>query len=230
MSQANQSAHASEGFWAKHHDIIPIFIVALMAASFLLYWKATPGVVPESVLKNLKPGEHASIWSYPAYWGRFEWGKFFFMPLSNLLLFLYLFLSQVLPGLAVSFRERHFHVAASLASFEERSDEIAQRFHAVREKLATVDDETKEILERAETLSQEEKSNIIERAKEQAQRISKEAELLGSQEVLRAQQDLKSELIEKAFERAEQVLASKMTADDHKKLESSYLQHLGKLS
>ncbi len=229
MSQAS-AAQPSEGFWAKHHDIIPIFIVALMAASFLVYWKAQPGVVPESVLKNLKPGEHASIWSYPAYWGRYEWGKFFLMPLSNLLLFLYLFLAAVLPGLASSFRESHFHIAASLKSFEERSDEIAMRFHEVREKLATVDDETEAILERAKSSSKEEKEKIIKRAKQQAERITNEADMLGSQEVLRAQQELKAELIEKAFARAEELLASKMTSDDHKKLESTYLQHLGKLS
>lgn len=210
MSQSNQATatapQETPGFWAKHHDIVPIFIIALMAFSFLFYWKADP---------------HSA---------QYMWGKYFFMPLSNFLLFMYIFLALVAPVISKLLAERHVHVSNSLQSFAERSDEIAQRYREVKEKLEVVDDETDAIVARAKDLAETEKAKILKSAQSQAERIKAEAETLGSQEVRRAQQELQTELIDRAFQRAEDLLASNLTADDKKRLETDFLQHVGKLS
>lgn len=229
MSQENEVTvlpQESPHFWAKHHDIIPIFIIALMAVSFLMYWKTQPSALP----RELAAAPHSSIWQFPAYWGRYEWGKYFLMPLSNFLLFMYLLLSRVLPLLSANLWTRHLHIKQSLQSFEERSDEIADRYRHVKEKLAHVDEEVAVILSRAQENSLLEKTKIRERAQKQAQRIVQEAELLGSQEVRKVQQELQAELIERAFAKAESLLLQTITSDDQARLERDYLQHVGKLS
>lgn len=229
MSQVNEATNLppeSSHFWAKHHDIIPIGIIALMAVSFLLFWKAQPGTLPP----ELAASPHASIWQFPAYWGRYEWGKYFLMPLSNFLLFLYLLLSRVLPILSNLVATRHTHIAQSLRSFHERSDEIAQRYRSVKEKLAQVDDEVAEIIARAKQLAGTEKEKTQVRATKQAERIVQEADTLGAQGVRKAQQELQAELIERAFTKAEAILVQQITTEDQSRLERDYLQHIGKLS
>ncbi len=220
MSPENQAAtqpKEAPNFWAKHHDVVPIFIIALMAFSFLFYWKAAPA-----------HGTH--VWQHPSAWGRFEWGKYFLMPLSNFLLFMYLLLAQILPALVTMLGERHAHVANSLQSFNERSDEIAMRYREVKMKLEHLDDETEQITKRATERAKAEKEKSIERAKTQAERIKAEADALGSQEVRRVQQELQTELIEKAFSHAQQLITEKITVDDQNRINTDYLQQVGKLS
>ncbi|MBU52679.1 MAG: hypothetical protein CL920_28615 [Deltaproteobacteria bacterium] len=209
MSQptASQASRPSGGMaqWiAKYHDMLPVFCVALMAVGFLMYWSNSG---------------HPESWQYVL-------GRKILVPYANLFILLYLVFSNVLPGLVQSLSKRHDDIKEGIRTFEERNDVLSQQYRETREKLENVDGEIEELLQRAEKLAEEEKTKTIEQAEKQAVRIEKDCANILDQETRKLQQNIKRDMIEEAFDKAQAILKTSFGNDDQNRHQTEYLQQL----
>lgn len=207
MSQVNsQNEPQKRSFIVRYHDLFPLLVLAFMAGTFLLYWKAP-----------------ADSWQT-------RMSHQFFLPLANFFLFAYLILAKTMPMLAKHFRERHTKIAEGIQAFSQQTGAMAERFEEIEKKLENVDEESKEIIERAKTLAEQEKENVISNAKSKAEKIGDEAEASLAQELRRMQQAVQKEAVEQSFAEAQEIVKKHFSAEDQQRLEKEYLQTLGKLT
>lgn len=188
------------------YDFVPVLALILLVVGFLMYKDAAPNST------------------------RLLWGKQIFMPLGNFVLFLYLLLSKVLPGLKQSLVERHLAIVEGVQEFDDSSDTIQDRYQDIREKLAQVDEETQAILEQATHKATQEKEALITEAESQAKRVVESAGALAQYEKHRIRQELQHELIERSFARAEELLKQHISDQDQANLQSEQLTLVAKIS
>jgi F-type H+-transporting ATPase subunit b len=161
---------------------------------------------------------------------RLLWGKQILMPLGNFLLFMYLLLSKVIPGLKQSLIERHNEIAEGVQEFEQHSGDIAIRYREVKEKLDNAKGEVDDIVSHATSHAAAEKEAIITSAKKQASRIEASADSMAQYEKHRITKELRYKLIERSFTRAEELIKEHINADDQERLRQDQLGLIEKLS
>ncbi len=189
----------------RHGDMLFLFAIALMAFGFLLSWRA-----PDGSWRQL-------------------WGKGFFVPLSNLLILIYLILSKALPSFLDYLVARRARIEESLKSFEERTDEISLRFREIRDKYANSDAEVKEILERARARAEEEKANRIAEAHKRAEELIREAKEMSEQEERLLYLKLTENLVNRSIERAEKQIKESFSPEDQERLLGEFLEKIESL-
>ena len=197
-------------FWLRHFDLFGLAAFAFMAFSFLFYW----------TVKHSPHPDHELL----------LWGRMFLLPLSNFLLFLYLVLSQVLPPLTDHLYQRRLQLQRGFRIFEEQSNEIASRYHTIRENLAHVDEEVETLLAAARESAEKEKERLLARARRQAQRIEEDARATIVQERRHLMQSLQEKMIAEAWNQAEALLEQHLTSEDQRRLESEFLQAVEKIA
>lgn len=205
MSQHTSQAQERPSLLARHHDLLPIFLVAMLFVGYLMFW--TQAGTPAG--KN--------SWLYVV-------GKNLVVPYANLFLLLYFILSRVIPPLQASLQTRHEEVKNGIRSFEERTDAIAQQYRDIKDKLANVDDEVDVILQRAETFAASESKKQLAQVEHQAERLVEDAHRVVEQELRRVHQDFQRDLIEKAFHYTEDTLTAHTNEQDHERLLDDYIQ------
>ena len=82
------------------------------------------------------------------------------------------------------------------------------------------------MLQRAEKLAEEEKTKTIEQAEKQAVRIEKDCANILDQETRKLQQNIKRDMIEEAFDKAQAILKTSFGNDDQNRHQTEYLQQL----
>ncbi len=93
-------------------------------------------------------------------------------------------------------------------------------------KLAGLEAATTEILEGFRTQGEAEKQRLVEEAKNDAERIRRDAERSAQNEYARARERLEAEVVDLAIAAAEKAIRDKLTPADHRRLTGEYLSRL----
>lgn len=107
---------------------------------------------------------------------------------------------------------------------EEFEDLEAKRAEAEKEykeyetRLSSVDDELKDMVEKAVAQGQEAKERIIAEAEEAAENIKRQAEMAVQTEITEARRRLKDEIANQAAEMAEEIIRKNLKSADQEKL------------
>ncbi len=186
----------------KYHDLIPLFFFLLMVIGLLVYFDPTASSIPE--------------------W-RIILGKKLLVPYANLGLLLYIILYYAVPPLNDYLRERRQTIEEGIKDFEQRSDNVALQYKEIKEKLSHVDEEVEQIIARAKALAEEEKQKSIEQSRQAAARLKKDAENLLQQEYHQMENEMRQELLNKAFAEVDEILKGHLTEEDQKRFQEDFL-------
>ncbi len=94
------------------------------------------------------------------------------------------------------------------------------------QKIAGLETATKEIVEGLRAQGEAEKQRLIEEAKNDADRIRRDAERAAESEYVRARERLEAEVVDLAVSAAEKAIREKLTPADHRRLTGEYLSRL----
>lgn len=154
-------------------------------------------------------------------------GKKLLVPYGNLGLLFWLLLWKLWPGIQKSLQERSQRIAEAVRDFDSREDAIFSQYKEIEEKLAGVEAETAEILDRASSSARNEAVQALVKAEQRAERIRTDAEQLAGHESLKVQQEVQRLLVERAFRQAETLLAEQMNDEAQAGLQQDFLTKLG---
>jgi len=128
-------------------------------------------------------------------------------------------------GSALSGRRKQ--VRDDLESLEAKKAEAERSYKEFSEKLASVEKDVDQIVEKAIAQAEIEKAKIIERAEKMAEDIKRQAQMAVANEVTAARRMLKNEIADKAAVMAEALIIKNLTADDQVKIVEDYLDKVG---
>ncbi len=117
--------------------------------------------------------------------------------------------------------EKELHV---LQSTRDQAEQSYQEFTA---RLAGIEGEIEQILQRAKTLAENEKKRILMEAESAAQEIKRQAEASIEAAARSAQRTLQEEVAEQATVLAEQIIMERLTAEDQARIIEQYLDKVG---
>ena len=166
-------------------------------------------------------GEHGSL--SPAKLKDFMWRV---MNFAALMIILVKFLKKPLVD---ALNGRKQGIAAEFEDLETRRSDAEREYKEYESKLAGIDDELKEMVEKAITQGQVEKEKIIEEANRAAENIKRQAEMAIQNEITEAKRRLKSEITEQAAVMAEEIIKKNLQDSDQDKLVEDYLTKVGGL-
>ena len=178
---------------------------------------------PTDVAHGSEKASHEVAHPNEEHGGHTEEPKFLGLPawiwkLANMLLFIGL-LGYFLKGpISSALAERHQGIqraAEEAKARRQKSDQIANDIQA---RLALLEDEIKNIRERAEQEGKRQKEEMIAAAEAEAQKILTQARAEVDNRLKNARHELTEYAGELASQRAEQLLRERITDDDQKKL------------
>lgn len=131
--------------------------------------------------------------------------------------------------LADGLKNRKEGIRAEFEDLEARRGEAEREYKEYAGKLAGIDDELRDMVEKAVAQGQKEKERIIEEAERAADSIKRQAEMAIQNEVMEAKRRLKVEVTEQAAAMAEEIIKKNLQPTDQEKLVEDYLSKVGGL-
>lgn len=128
-------------------------------------------------------------------------------------------------GAALSGRRKQ--VKEDLSAIEAKKLAAERSYNEFSAKLASVEKDVEQIVEKAIALAEIEKVKIIERAEKAAEDIKRQAQMAVANEVTAARRMLKNEIADQAAVVAEALIIKNLTADDQFKIVEDYLDKVG---
>ena len=128
-------------------------------------------------------------------------------------------------GNALSGRQQR--VKLEVQDLEARRIAAEQEFRQFEAKLATVEKDIDNIVDKAIAQAEIEKAKILERAEQAAADIQKSAEQAIQNEIASAKRSLKNDAADQAAVMAEELIVKHLTADDQVKIVEDYLAKVG---
>lgn len=128
-------------------------------------------------------------------------------------------------GAALSGRRKQ--VREDLSAIEAKKLAAERSYNEFSAKLASVEKDVEQIVEKAIALAEIEKVKIIERAEKAAEDIKRQAQMAVANEVTAARRMLKNEIADQAAVVAEALIIKNLTADDQFKIVEDYLDKVG---
>jgi F-type H+-transporting ATPase subunit b len=118
---------------------------------------------------------------------------------------------------------RREEIKTLLAELETKTEQAKAEHEKVQAKLATLEAETKRIVDELIAEGEAEKQKIIEAAHREAAYIQQQAEIAIEQEVQTARDGLKDEVAELSVAAAESIIQKKIRAEDQQRLISEFM-------
>jgi F-type H+-transporting ATPase subunit b len=118
---------------------------------------------------------------------------------------------------------RRKQVKEELDSIEAKKAEAERSYKDFSDKLASVEKEVDQIVEKAIAQAEIEKVKIIERAEKAAEDIKRAAQMAVANEVTAARRMLKNDIADQAAVMAETLIMKNLTTDDQVKIVEDYL-------
>lgn len=128
-------------------------------------------------------------------------------------------------GSALSGRRKQ--VKDDLESLEAKKAAAERSYKEFSAKLASVEKDVDQIVEKAIAQAEIEKAKIIERAEKMAEDIKRQAQMAVANEVTAARRMLKNEIADQAAVMAEALIIKNLTGDDQVKIVEDYLDKVG---
>lgn len=130
-------------------------------------------------------------------------------------------IAKVVPPLLKS---RAQGIEDEIKELETKKAEAEKKLAEYQAKFNNLDQESKQIVEDYIKQGEEAKARIIEEAKAQADKLEETAKRNIAQEIKSAKAVLQQEIVEKAMEKAEEVVKASISSDDQDKLVDEYLK------
>ena len=128
-------------------------------------------------------------------------------------------------GSALSGRRKQ--VKDDLESLEAKKAAAERSYKEFSTKLASVEKDVDQIVEKAIAQAEIEKAKIIDRAEKMAEDIKRQAQMAVANEVTTARRMLKNEIADQAAVMAEALIIKNLTGDDQVKIVEDYLDKVG---
>ena len=217
----------------------------LLLAAFALSSPASaqdgePAVEQQVVAHGQQHGEHAEAgenegivnwwsWDYgasatePSHRG---WPPPFGWAIVNFIVFLGIMSRLVWKPIKAGMVERHVKIKSELDEASRMRREAEAQLAEFTKKVAGADQEVETLLAQLRKEAQTDRARIIAAAEAEAIHLKAEAERQIAVEIERARAALRKETVEAALKAAEEILKSRVTADDQNKLAEQYLKNL----
>jgi len=151
------------------------------------------------------------------------WPAPFGWALVNFAVFLGI-LSRILwAPLKKGWESRHDSIKRELDEATRLRKEAEAKLAEFTRKVAHVDDEVKTLLAQLKHDAEGDRARIIAAAEQEAHRLKVEADRQIQVEIERARAELRKETVDAALKAAEQLLTSRITADDQRRLADQYV-------
>jgi len=144
-------------------------------------------------------------------------------PIINFLIFAFLIYRFVLPPARLYLASRRDEILGAVRSADERKEKADSAVRAYRDRLASVDDETKTLLETLRAEGERERAKILREAAELASKIKADADFVSQQEIKIARQQIREEIAQIARETAESAIRANFRAADQERLVEQFL-------
>lgn len=128
-------------------------------------------------------------------------------------------------GSALSGRRKQ--IREELEAIEAKKADAERAYKEFSAKLASVEKDVDQIVEKAVAQAEIEKARIIERAEKTAEDIKRQAKMAVANEVTAARRMLKNEIADQAAVMAEALIVKNLTMDDQVKIVEDYLDKVG---
>jgi F-type H+-transporting ATPase subunit b len=148
--------------------------------------------------------------------------------LINFALLIFIFVRFGRKPIADALVSRKNEIAKDIEEAAKQKKEAEARAKKYQASLANLDQDLETTRKALEEAGRGERDRLIAEAKEKAERMKRDATFLLDQENRQAELDLTRELAAKAVAHAEDVLRTRVTAEDHERLVAEFLADLSK--
>jgi len=128
-------------------------------------------------------------------------------------------------GAGLSARQKK--IKDEIETLEQKRTDAEKSYNEFQAKLATVESDIDQIVERAIAQAEVEKTKILEKAEQGAADLMRAAEMAVQNQVIEARRTLKNEVADQAAVIAEELIVKNLTADDQVKIIETYLEKVG---
>ena len=136
-------------------------------------------------------------------------------------------LTKLLKGPITTFlASRKEEIKNLLAELEVKQAEAEKKSVVYREKLASLEQETKQIVDELIAEGEAERGKILEIARKQADYIREQAQVAVQQEIKAAREKLQEEVAEMSVAAAEEILRKNMQAEDQDRLVGDFIKRV----
>jgi F-type H+-transporting ATPase subunit b len=138
-------------------------------------------------------------------------------------LLVFLLVKMMKKPLAAFLTKRRQEIGSSLDQASQKEAEAMKLLGGCEKKIESMSQEIKDLHETIRLEGEEERKRIVERAQEEAGRVRKQAQIIAEQEVKKARNELKKEMVNLSVELAEKLLQETIQPQDQERLVREYI-------
>ncbi len=161
---------------------------------------------------------HINLWSWDQHAPPVGWYA------VNFVIFVVFLVKAARKPLAAAMQRRHDSIKATIEENQKAYDAAKERHDTYRNKLANVDAESRDLIDRSKEDGALERDRIISSAREYAKRLREDAQTVIEQEEERARRRLQTDVAKAALKSAEDMLRRGLTDADRDRLFEQSLQ------
>ena len=145
----------------------------------------------------------------------------------NFAALVFLLVKFLAKPIAASLGGRRKEITDELETMQQQRDEAEQEYKAFESRLAGMEDELAELVEKARAMAEDEKTRILAEAEASARDIRRQAEAAVQGTLAQAKSRLQAEIAEQAVAMAEELIVKNLTPEDQVAITEQYLERVG---
>lgn len=153
--------------------------------------------------------------------------KDLFWRILNFAVLIFILVKFLAKPIATSLGGRRQEIKDELEAMQEKRDEAEQTYKAFELRLAGMEDELTELVNKAKAMAEEEKTRILAEAEAAAKDIQRQAEASVQGTLAQAKTSLQTEIAEQAVVMAEELIVKNLTPEDQVAITEQYLERVG---
>lgn len=122
---------------------------------------------------------------------------------------------------------RRKEIKDELETMQQQRDEAEQAYITFESRLAGMEDELAELVDKAQAMAEDEKARILAEAEASAKDIQRQAEAAVQAMLAQAKSRLQAEIAEQAVAMAEELIVKNLTPEDQVAITEQYLERVG---
>ncbi len=150
--------------------------------------------------------------------------------ITNAILFFGFLAMKLRPHVSNGLLARRENMAKQLEEARTQQAEAERRLEEYKAKLENLEAEVARIVRSYEAEAEADKQRLTEETDRAMLRFARETEFTISQEVKKAEKAIRDAAVSATLEAAEQLLTSKITSDDRRRLADEYIRDLEKVA
>jgi F-type H+-transporting ATPase subunit b len=145
----------------------------------------------------------------------------------NFAALVFLLVKFLAKPIAASLGGRRKEIKDELETMQQQRDEAEHAYKAFESRLAGMEDELAELVDKAKAMAEDEKARILAEAEASAKDIRRQAEAAVQGTLVDAKKRLQAEIVEQAVAMAEELIVKNLTPEDQVVITEKYLERVG---